>query len=275
MNDYQANTNFDNIKFILVQPSHPGNIGAVARAMKTMAFTHLTIVSPVVSNPLQDAEAIARSAGAADIIQQTLIVDSLEKALVGVHWSLALSARTRKFGPDIISPRAAAMQLVDAFNHKKIKQAAIIFGNEQSGLSNYDLGCSQIQVKIPANQAYSSLNLASAAQIIAYELHIALIENEARKSIELVDVRKTAALDPFNTHTHLTQTKSCLASHDELNHLHINLEKALVAINFVNPHHPKKLLPRLQQIIRKTQLQSDEVKLLQGIIKALLNKFSC
>lgn len=241
-------------RFVLVEPSHPGNVGAAARALKTMGFARLVLVRPRLPGVLQDPEAIAMASGADDVLAAAQVVDSLEQALVGVQWSLALSARPREYGPPVIGPRAAAQQ-AGALLGQASAEVALVFGNERTGLANQDVErCSAI-AHVPANPAYTSLNLAQAVQILAYELRLVYLDGQARAPAGESD----------------TGTVS-LASSDEIEGMFVHLEQALAALEFFDPANPKKLQSRLRSLFARTGLEREEVNILRGIAKHILLK---
>ncbi|RKP54524.1 RNA methyltransferase [Pararobbsia silviterrae] len=247
---------FTSTRFVLVEPSHPGNVGAAARALKTMGFARLVVVRPRVAHVHEDPDARAMASGADDVLASTHLVDSLDEALSGVHWSLALSARTREYGPPVMTPRAAAERAVPIVAGGQ-HEIALVFGNERVGLSNADVErCSAI-VHIPANPAYSSLNLAQAVQVLAYELRTAFqmhgpVAHAATGSGDL--------------------DASPLAANDDVERMFVHLENALVAIDFLDPANPKKLMPRLRRLFSRTGLEREEVHILRGIAKHILLK---
>jgi len=239
-------------RFVLVEPSHPGNVGAAARALKTMGFGQLLLVRPRVPEVLCDPEAIAMASGADDVLSAARVVGSLEEALVGVQWSLALSARPREYGPPIIMPRVAAAQAA-ALVRDPEAAVALVFGNERTGLANEDVDrCSAI-AHVPANPVYTSLNLAQAVQVLAYELRLAYLEG----ANHLPETGRAPAL---------------LASSDEIEGMFVHLEQALTALDFFDPTNPKKLQPRLRSLFARTGLEREEVNILRGIAKHILLK---
>ena len=157
---------FTSTRFVLVEPSHPGNVGAAARALKTMGFSRLVLVSPRVPDVKNDPEAIAMASGADDVLASAHVVPTLADALSGAQWSLALTARAREYGPPQLAPRAAAAQAREHAAHGDI---ALVVGNERTGLSNEDVERCSALAHIPANPAYSSLNLAQAIQVLSYD----------------------------------------------------------------------------------------------------------
>jgi len=239
-------------RFVLVEPSHPGNVGAAARALKTMGFGQLVLVRPRVPDVQHDPEAIAMASGADDVLSAARVVASLEQALVGVQWSLALSARPREYGPPIIMPRVAAAQAAAILRDPQAV-VALVFGNERTGLANEDVDrCSAI-AHVPANPLYTSLNLAQAVQVLAYELRLAYMDG--------------AELPPDTG-----RAPAPLASSDEIEGMFAHLEQALTALDFFDPANPKKLQPRLRSLFARTGLEREEVNILRGIAKHILLK---
>lgn len=240
---------FTSTRFVLVEPSHPGNVGAAARALKTMGFSRLVLVAPRVPHVQSDPEAIAMASGADDVLASAHVVPTLGDALSGVHWSIALTARTREYGPPRLAPRAAAEQASAQVGTGDI---ALVFGNERTGLANEHVDQCSALAHIPANPAYSSLNLAQAVQVLAYELRIAFLE------------RANASLPQPEAGT--------LAQSDEIERMYVHFENALIALDFLDPRNPKKLMPRLRRLFARTGLEREEVNILRGIAKHILLK---
>ncbi len=241
-------TLFDRLRFVLVETSRAGNIGSAARAMKTMGFADLVLVSPRDPNALRDPEAIALASGATDVLANARIVDSLDEALAGCQFSAALSARSREFSPPLFEPRSLAEHLSAA----TIRSAALVFGNERFGLSNEQVEKCSALVSIPANPAYSSLNLSQAVQVLAYECRMAA----------LGDVRSPQA----------SGFQGELANAEQVEGMFRHLEQALVEIDFLDPDNPKKLMPRLRRLFARTGLETEEVNILRGIATQLIHK---
>lgn len=229
-----------NIRIVLCQTSHPGNIGAAARAMKTMGLNALYLVNPR-KFPHPDADAMA--SGATDVLSNARICASLEEALAGCPLSIGLSARKRALTHTLVSAREAASKAVQVATRQPV---ALVFGTEMNGLSNDELIRCQLLAMIPANPEYSSLNLAAAVQVMAYELRMAsdanLIEQEAGFP---------------------------LAGHDEIEGFYRHLEETLIRIGFLNPQSPKRLMPRLRRLFARAHLEKQEVNILRGILKAM------
>jgi len=239
-------------RFVLVEPSHPGNVGAAARALKTMGFSQLVLVRPRLPEVQREPEAIAMASGADDVLAAARVVDTLEQALVGVQWSLALSARPREYGPPIIMPRVAAAQAAATLCDGRAA-VALVFGNERTGLANEDVErCSAI-AHVPANPVYTSLNLAQAVQVLAYELRLAYLDGAEQPPVSGRPV-------------------AVLASSDEIEGMFVHLEQALTALDFFDPANPKKLKHRLSSLFARTGLEREEVNILRGIAKHILLK---
>ena len=196
---------------MLVEPSHPGNVGAAARALKTMGFARLVLVAPRVPNVKNEPEAIAMASGADDVLGVgAVVVDTLADALAGVHWSVALTARLREYGPPQLPPRAAAERAHEFVRHGDI---AFVFGNERTGLSNADVERCSALAHIPANPAYSSLNLAQAVQVLAYELRTTYLSAHqpvaAARSVADTTALNAAEGEPSGARAAATRSKAC------------------------------------------------------------------
>lgn len=247
-------------RFILIQPSHNGNVGAAARAMKTMGFDELFLVAPRDPKVLNRDETIQRASGATDVLAKTQIVDTLDDALHGVNHLCATAMTARDFGPPTYSPRAYFELLLkdehpaqdirrldaDSASKNDLK-VAFLFGTERFGMSNVDVYRCHAALSIPTNPQYGSLNLASAVQLIAYDWREALggYQLAASSVRQLADAAAVAG-----TLAHW--------------------EKALVHLSFLDPAAPKKLMPRLNDLINRAQLREEEIHILRGIAKAVL-----
>lgn len=239
---------FERVRFILVETSRPGNIGAAARAMKTMGFSELVLVNPRNPDPLHHEEAIAFASGAVDVLSRARIVDNLDQALTGCNLSVALSARLREFSPPLRSPRALGRQL----HSDSTLRCALVFGNERFGLSNEQVEKCNTLVSVPVNPGYSSLNLAQAVQILAYECRVAALGEQR----EVTGVGFQGEI----------------ASAEQVEGLFRHLEEALIAIEFLDPDHPKKLMSRLRRLFSRTGLETEEVNILRGIATQMVER---
>ena len=232
------------LHFILVETSRPGNVGAAARAIKTMGFSRLTLVNPRFENVLTHEEALASSSGAQDVLENAKIVSTFEEALENCPLAAAVTARLREFSPPVLSPR----QFAHAIAPGKNTPCALVFGSERYGLPNEIVEQCHALIHIPANPAYSSLNLAQAVQVLAYECRMTLTQLNGNAVQD----------DVVGFH-------GVPASVEQINGLFAHLEKALTAIGFFNPENPKKLMPRLRRLFSRSQLETEEVNILRGI----------
>jgi tRNA/rRNA methyltransferase len=235
----------EKIRIVLSHTSHPGNIGAVARAMKTMGLSRLTLVNP---KSFPDDEAHRRAVGADDILQQATVCESLDAALADTVAALAVSARHRNLGPAPRSVREAAPEVLALTVSGEV---ALVFGNETAGLSNAEVQRCQRTVFIPANPEYTSLNLAAAVQLICYELRQAAFAGSPpvfTKTIPFVSPR---------------------ATNDEVERFHAHLERVMIATGFLDPQQPKRLMPKLRRLFARTELERDEINILRGILDAV------
>lgn len=230
----------DRVRVVLVRTSLPRNIGSVARAMKTMGLHRLALVAP---RSFPHPEAIALASGASDVLDRTQVHASLDEALAGVSLAIGLTARRRELSHRSSDMRAAAVHLLEALDRGG--EAALVFGTEMSGLSNDEImHCSRVAY-IPANPAYSSLNVAMAVQIACYELWMALA--------------KPRVLDTG---------RQALATHEEIEQLHAHLERSLIASGFLDPQQPRRLTERLRRLFGRAQLEREEINILRGMLNS-------
>lgn len=233
-------------RFVLINPSHAGNVGAVARAMKVMGFEDLVLVAPRWPDVLSRPEAVERASGAADVLSRARVVDHLEAALVGVDHVCATAMTPRDFGPPTRSPRAH-FRGIGADSQQRPQAVAFLFGAERHGMRNEDVYRCHVCLQIPTDSGYGSLNLAAAVQLIAYDW---------RQSLgtwpEVAMVSQAAAADAAQ-----------LA--DMLDHW----EQALVDVGFLDPKTPRKLMPRLHQMFNRARPTLEEINILRGIARAM------
>ena len=251
-------------RFILIQPSHAGNVGAVARALKVMGFDDLVLVAPRWANVLRQQETIQRASGALDVLARARIVATLDGALDGMQHLCATAMTPRDFGPPNATPRAHFESLLKVeqemkagpapvanFIHESdISSIAFLFGCERFGMANEDVYRCHIALTIPTNPAFGSLNLAAAAQVIAYEWRLAL--------------GGFAVLDALDGPA-LPAAADARAVAGMLGHW----SDVLVEIGFLDPAAPKKLMPRLQQMANRARLTANEIHILRGIAKTV------
>lgn len=247
---------FSRVRFIMVQPSHPGNVGAAARAIKTMGFQHLVLVAPKFADVLDLPEALALASGATDVLASVNIVDTLAQALAPVSLAYALTARPRDIGPPACDIRQAANVSCQHLHDNPDGELAIVLGTERSGLTNEDIALCQRICHIPANPEYSSLNVAQALQLAAWELRYALAIADSLPLLPTTQRPTLAGEEP--------------ATNAKVQALLAHWEEALVAVQFLDLRHPKKLMPRMQHWFSRSQLSNDEVDMLRGVCTAMI-----
>ncbi len=228
--------------FILINTSHPGNIGAAARAMKNMGQSRLSLVAPIV---FPSAEATARASGADDLLANAVVYATLDEALADAVLVIGASARLRALSVPVLNPRECAKLIASQPEQQPV---AVLFGNEQSGLSNQELDRCHYLMQIPANANYSSLNLAAAVQVFAYELRMTAIE-------------AVAAEPPVDTMDYATV--------EQVENFYAHLEQTLIEIDFLKPANPRQLMRRLRRLFGRTRLDDNEVNILRGILTAV------
>lgn len=236
--------NLGNIRIVLVNTSHAGNIGATARAMKNMHLSRLFLVQP---ENFPSPEATARASGADDVLAGATVCDTLDEALVDCVWVVGSTARARRIGWPTLTPRAVAAEVV---NRAVTGPVAIVFGRERMGLTNDEVDKCQALVTIPSNVDYSSLNVASAVQILAYETHLAALD--------------AAGLVPAGN-----EERDAPSSADDMERFYEQLEKVLVGIDFLDPDNPRKLMRRLRRMYGRTAPDNIELNILRGILTAI------
>lgn len=234
----------ESTRFVLVHTSHPGNVGATARAMKVMGFSDLVLVAPRFGDVLSQEETVAMASGAADILVRARIVPTLAEALDGVQVACATAMTPRDFGPPTVAPRRYFEDLA-----ARDAQVAFVFGSERYGLSNEDVYRCHVCLSIPTHPDYGSLNLAQAVQLLAYDWR--------------------QALGGFGVAPRTRDPR--LASVDMVQGALAHWEEALVRIGFLNPDVPRKLLPRLNQLCNRAQLTQEEIHVLRGIAKTVID----
>ena len=241
----QQHSMIDRTRFVLVAPTHPGNVGGVARAMKTMGLGQLYLVRP---KRFPASEATTMAVGAVDVLKQAVVTDSLAQAVADCHLVIGTSARSRHLKWPVLSPAKAAAKISQLSSNQ---YAAVVFGRESAGLSNEELDLCQYLVHIPCNPQFSSLNLASAAQVLAYEMcqqALTLIESDDERADEDED---------------------SLAPSAEVERFYIHLEQVLQDTKFLEHRQPVSLLRRLRKLFNRTHLTRREVNILRGMLSAI------
>ncbi len=231
-------------RFILIQTSHAGNVGAAARAMRTMGFDDLVLVSPRWANVLKREETIQRASGALDVLAKARIVETLDEALDGVTHLCATAMIPRDFGPPTRTPREHLEPLVRQGGEQHV---AFLFGSERFGMRNEDVYRCHVALSIPTDPSFGSLNLGAAIQVIAYEWRLALGGYAVRDATAPVQAADARAVNGMLAHW----------------------ERSLVQIGFLDPKAPKKLMPRLAQLFNRAQPTPEEIHILRGIAKMM------
>jgi len=228
------------VRFVLCETSHPGNIGAAARAIKTMGFSELVLVNP---QHFPSDEAVARASGAADILAHARVTDSLEAAIAGCGLVVGASARRRSLQWPELNPRECA---AEALQVAQASPVAIVFGTERSGLQNDQMDMCNALVYIPANPDYSSLNLAAAVQLIAYELRFAQGEFAPPQEPEFGP-----------------------AAADDMELFYEHLRRVLLASGFLKPDNPRHLMRKLRRLFNRARVDEHELQILRGLLASV------
>jgi len=228
------------IRIVLCTTTHPGNIGATARAMKTMGLSRLALVTP---RFFPHEQATAMASGADDVLAAAKVYASLPDALQGTTLVVGMTARARDLSHPMRPMREVAQQVAEEAQQGEV---ALVFGTEMSGLSNAELDACQVLANIPAQQGFSSLNLAASVQIAAYELRQALLQDRG-----------------------VVGRDYPLASHEEMEHFYRHLERVMYGSGFLDPAQPGRLMIRLRRLFSRARVEREEVSILRGILKAL------
>lgn len=236
----------DHIRIVLVNTTHPGNIGAVARAMKNMGLGDLCLVAP---KRYPDEAATARASGATDILENARVVEQLHEAIADCQLVVGASARGRHIPWPVIDPRELASIATPMAGRSRV---AILFGREDRGLTNEELHACHHHVHIPSVEGFSSLNVAAAVQVICYELRMSALQLSEEERPQ------------WGTDWDIE-----LADHGELERLFEHLERTLIEIDFLDPDNPRQLMPRLRRLFLRALPDKVEVNVLRGILKSV------
>tara|TARA_Y100001954_G_scaffold226181_1_gene267745 strand:+ start:175 stop:954 length:780 start_codon:yes stop_codon:yes gene_type:complete len=239
-----------NVRVVLVNTSHPGNIGGAARAMKNMGLSELVLVDP---ERFPDPDAVSRASGAEDVLANARIVATLEEAIADCSLVLGTSARDRRIPWPVLDPRESADKVLDQLEQLPDAQIALVFGREDSGLTTDELQRCQYHVHIPSMPDFSSLNLAAAVQVLAYELRMQGLQREGAPT-KMHKVETTAVFNEIP------------ATAGELEQFYQHLEQVLVEIGFHDPQKPRQLMPRLRRLYGRVHLNRMEMNILRGIL---------
>lgn len=233
--------NLDNIRIVLVNTSHPGNIGGVARAMKNMGLSRLTLVQP---RQFPDEQADWRAAGAIDLLQAATVCATLDEAIADCQFVVGTSARERRIPWPLLDPRRCAEAMASRSGRE---QVAVLFGREDRGLTNDELQRCNLHLHIPSDPDYSSLNLAMAVQIVCYELRMLLLADSLPATAE-------------------DQWDAPFSKVEDMERFYRHLEETLVGIGFLDPAAPRQLMARLRRLYGRVRLDEMELNILRGIL---------
>jgi len=262
-------SDFSRVRFIMTEPSHPGNVGSASRAIKTMGFEDLVLVAPKTPEITSQPEAIALASGALDVLQRAQIYPELKDALAPVTLAFALTARERELGPPACDIRQAAYLAQQPLHTHPEGRVALVVGTERSGLTNEHIELCHRVCHIPANPAYSSLNVSQAMQLGAWEMRYALLQGDRLQSA----AQPGHSEPPISLLTPKPPPKdrgSQPASGEAVQALLVHWQEALEAVRFLDPEHPKKLMPRMKHLFNRGDLSRDEVDMWRGVCTAMI-----
>ncbi len=238
---------FEKISIVLSHPTHPGNIGSAARAMKTMGFGQLVLINP---SEYPSAIATSMASGAHDVLKEALVVDNLNDALKPFQYIIGASARHRTLQWPLIHSNELGPDVQNALSAQPGARAAIMFGTESSGLTNEELRACNKHVYIPSNPEYGSLNLSQAVQVLCYELRMHLLKDDQ--------------VDP--------QDHEERASFEQVEGFYEHLQQSLGALGILNPEQPRQLMGRFRRLFAKAELTPIEINMLRGMLKATISQ---
>lgn len=237
-------TLLNQIRIVMVRTSHSGNIGAAARAMRVMGLYHLTLVEPK-HFPSQEATALA--SGAIDVLENAVVVPSLEEALKDCHIAYATTARPRYISSKLYTAEEATIEAVESIKHSDQK-IAFVFGTERTGLTNEEIDLCQRMMTIPSENSYNSLNISAAIQVVCYELHKA---HKSSLNLPLI---------------HSPETSEELATGQMREDFYEHFQDSLFKTEFLDPDEPKNIMKKIRNLFQKRDLTTQEIQLLRGIL---------
>lgn len=241
----------NNVKIVLVETSHTGNMGSAARAMKTMGLTNLCLVNPIIK---PDSQSISLAAGASDIIKQAQVFSSLEEAVADCSLVIGTSARPRSLQWPNLTPKECGDKIIAESSHHA--QVALVFGRERVGLTNDELQKCHFHVGIPANPDYSSLNLAMSVQVLCYEIRMSMLSAQDSLS-QLVAQNVNDIQYPKD---------------EDIERFYQHLEQTLLQTGFINPNHPGQIMGRLRRLFTRARIEQQELNILRGILTSIDKK---
>ena len=252
---------FSQIRIVLVNTTHPGNIGAAARAMKNMGLAQLVLVEP---KQFPDEEAVWRAGHADDVLEQALCCQSLSEAIDGCALVIGTSARERKIPWPLMNPREAAAQVQQQLVNAPKQPIALVFGREDRGLTNDELHQCHLHLNIPTNPEYSSLNLAAAVQVVCYELRMTILGDQlptvSQSSSELEQAALAASMRDWDVP---------IAGPAMLEHFYQHLEQSLIDIEFLEPNAQRQVMTRFRRLFHRARMDEMEGQMCRGMLKRI------
>ena len=248
---------FSRLRIVLIETSHPGNIGASARAMKNMGMTSLTLVNPI---DFPSEKANFRAVSAADVVEKARVVADVDAAIADCELVIGTSARDRRIPWPLLDPRACAEKVVA--EQRSGRKVAILFGREAHGLKNEELQKCHYHVNIPTGEGYSSLNLAMAVQVICYEILQASLQEQAETPASRSNQMPGTGIEAENW-------DMALATAQDMEHLFTHLEQTMIQVNFHDPENPRQLMTRLRRMLNRIRPDQMEVNILRGFLTAI------
>jgi len=239
--------NFDNISVIMINTTHPGNIGAAARALKNMGLSKLVLVDP---KEYPTAKATWRAAGATDVLEQVEVVSTIDEAIADCGLVIGTSARERRIPWPLLTPRECGDRVCHESKQHKV---AIIFGREDRGLTNEELQKCHYHVHIPANPEYSALNIAAAIQVIVYEIRMTALAPESGEPLQFTDWDVPRA------------------KNEALEHYYTHLEETLAKLKFLDPDNPRQTVTRMRRLFNRIRMDEMELSILRGMLTSIQN----
>ncbi len=264
-----TNTLLDHIKIVMVNTSHPGNIGAAARAMRVMGIKHLTLVQP---KTFPSSRADAMSSGALDVLQNAVVVETLAEAIVDCQLVIATTARVRHLTMESYPARAATIEAVARLSKDSTKPIAFVYGAERTGLTNEQVDLCQRLMNIPTANDYNSLNIASAIQVTAYELRNAYLEwLDKNENINQDQDAERILSEALVSHQIIPAHQPCSQADRERFYEH--LERVMIKTQFLDPEKPKHLMRRLRLLFNRAEPDQNEINILRGILTSCERTF--
>ena len=251
---------FSRLRIVLIETSHPGNIGASARAMKNMGMTSLTLVNPI---DFPSEKANFRAVSAADVVEKARVVADVDAAIADCELVIGTSARDRRIPWPLLEPRACAEKVVAEL--RAGRKVAILFGRESRGLKNEELQKCHYHVNIPTAEAYSSLNLAMAVQVICYEI----LQSSIREQGQAETTRAPIPEHGPAAGTAEENWDMAFATAQDMEHLFTHLEQTMIQVNFHDPENPRQLMTRLRRMLNRIRPDQMEVNILRGFLTAI------